>query len=657
MKTTKVLRAAWLAGVACALLGRIGAADRPDRKEEEKKLLAVLSSDAPIFEKAKACQELAVFGTAEAVPVLAALLAEEKLSHYARFALEPIPDPSVDTALREAAFGPGAGKLRPALLVGIVNSIGARRDAGSEGGLIGLLGAADPEVAAAAAAALGRLATLPAAEALRKAVATAPPPLRSEAAAACLACAEALAARGERSEAVALYEAVRRSEAAGHLRLAATRGAIVVRGDGGLPVLIEELESGDPARFALALQVSRELKGPTVTAGLVERLEKLPPDRQALAIGALADRSDPKALPAVLGRLKSAAPEVREAAVRALERLGDASSVPALLEIAAGPDREAAEAAAATLASLKAAGVDEAIVRLLDGSEPRLRPLVLRLAGKRRIAAAIPALRRAARAEGAEVRVAALEALGLSAGIEDLEVLVEAVLRPAVPEERGAAQESLRAACRRMPDRDATTERLVGAMSRAPVEGKALLLEVLSAVAGAKALEVALETAKSPEKPIREAAFRALGDWPNEEAAPKLLALLRSSAEGETRLAALRALSSVVRRLSFSSREERLGVSREAAELAKDAAERRIVIEALSGIPAPESLAMLRGWLADAELAEDACKAMVTISERLVRARAAAVVEPMEEVRRTTKDPDLAARAERVLAQAKGAMR
>ncbi|MGQ9589744.1 MAG: HEAT repeat domain-containing protein, partial [Planctomycetota bacterium] len=285
-------------------------------------------------------------------------------------------------------------------------------------------------------------------------------------------------------------------------------------------------------------------------------------------------------------------------------------------------------------------------------------PSILRKQGpRRRIAAAIPALRRAVRAEGAEVRLAALEALGASAGIEDLDALVEAVLRPVAPGERGAAEEALRAACRRMPDRDATTERLVAAMSRAPAEGKALLLEALSAVAGAKALEFAVETAKSPEKPIRDAAFRALGDWPSEEAVPKLLALLRSSTGAEARLGAFRALSSVVRRLSFPSREERLGVCREAAELAKDAAERRIVIEALSGIPAPESLAMLRGWLADAELVEDACRAMVTISERLVRARAAAVVEPMEEVRRTTKDPDLAARAERVLAQAKGAMR
>ena len=60
----------------------------------EKELINVLNSDAELFEKAKACQDLAVVGTARAVPALAAQLENEKLAHYARFALEPIPDPS-----------------------------------------------------------------------------------------------------------------------------------------------------------------------------------------------------------------------------------------------------------------------------------------------------------------------------------------------------------------------------------------------------------------------------------------------------------------------------------------------------------------------------------------------------------------------------------
>src|SRR5262245_38694628 len=96
-----------LAALAAASLvcPRFASAQGPSA--DEQKLLGVLKSEAPIFEKAKACQRLAVAGTKEAVPVLASLLGDEKLAHYARFGLEPIPDPSVDAALREAA-----GKLK-----------------------------------------------------------------------------------------------------------------------------------------------------------------------------------------------------------------------------------------------------------------------------------------------------------------------------------------------------------------------------------------------------------------------------------------------------------------------------------------------------------------------------------------------------------------
>ena len=69
---------------------------------QEAQLIAVLTSDATLEKKAGACRELARVATKEAVPALAALLGDEKLSHMARYALETIRDPSVDDALRDA---------------------------------------------------------------------------------------------------------------------------------------------------------------------------------------------------------------------------------------------------------------------------------------------------------------------------------------------------------------------------------------------------------------------------------------------------------------------------------------------------------------------------------------------------------------------------
>jgi HEAT repeat protein len=117
------------------------------------KLVAILQDPvASEYARALACQRLAVVGDRSAVPALAALLTDAHLSNYARFALEPLPDGSADAALRSAL-----GKAQGVLLVGVINSIGHRRDAQAIGALERLRHDASAEVAQAADAALARI--------------------------------------------------------------------------------------------------------------------------------------------------------------------------------------------------------------------------------------------------------------------------------------------------------------------------------------------------------------------------------------------------------------------------------------------------------------------------------------------------------------------
>ena len=117
------------------------------------KLIEILKdAGASEFAKAKACQRLGVVGDKTAVPALAALLADPKLSHYARLGLEPIRDPSADKALRDALGG-----LEGNLLIGVINSIGRRKDPKALDALAKLMHGEDDAVAEAARAALGRI--------------------------------------------------------------------------------------------------------------------------------------------------------------------------------------------------------------------------------------------------------------------------------------------------------------------------------------------------------------------------------------------------------------------------------------------------------------------------------------------------------------------
>lgn len=131
---------------------KYGSADQIMALPAAKLVTLLQDSGASTYAKAKACMRLAVAGGTSAVPAIAPLLADAQLSSYARFALEPNPDPSASDALR-AALATAKGTM----LIGIINSIGHRRDAKALAALEKLRHDPDLEVVRAADAAMGRI--------------------------------------------------------------------------------------------------------------------------------------------------------------------------------------------------------------------------------------------------------------------------------------------------------------------------------------------------------------------------------------------------------------------------------------------------------------------------------------------------------------------
>ena len=149
--------------------------------KEEQAQIAVLQSDVAASAKAIACKHLAIHGSDAAVPELAKLLPDPKLSSWARIALEAIPGAAVDEALRKASE-----TLTGRQLLGVINSIGNRRDADAVDLLVKRLEDKDVNVASAAAVALGKIANQPAQDALKSALASDDDELRNAVAEGCV---------------------------------------------------------------------------------------------------------------------------------------------------------------------------------------------------------------------------------------------------------------------------------------------------------------------------------------------------------------------------------------------------------------------------------------------------------------------------------------
>jgi len=617
--------AAVVATALTMLCGWVLAQDAAPSREQE--LLAVITSETPEADKALAFKGLAVHGSPACVADVATYLGNERLSSWARITLEAIPGDEASVALRAAASPDSTLPSRQ--LVGVINSLGVRRDAAAVPLLTARLGDADPNVSAAAAAALGKIGTADAATALSQALIRGTPS-REGVAEASVVCGERLVAAGDTATALSLFDAVRIADVSEQRRAEAARGAILARGRDGLPLLVELLQSPVKRSFNMGLSTARELaSGADRDAAVAYEVDlailkslaaggDAPATRRGLLIDLLADRNAAGASAAVLQALLDTARrgegDVRGAAIRAVGRCGDAASAAGLLEIATSTP-ELTPLVRQAVATMPADGVNEVILGRLSAGDAASLPLVLGLVGDRRIVSAADGVLPLADHADPGVRAAALAALGSIVDLEDLRVLVAKAAAPRDDAEATAAVAALKEAAVRMGDRDGCAATIAEAIGAAGPR-TAVLLETLADVGGGKALATVAAAAASGDAAVQDAATRVLGKWMTADAAPVLLELATTDKAGPYRGRALKGYLRIARQFALPE-EERAAMCRRALAAARDAADRKAVIEILVRYPHAATLAVAREAVAVPEVAEEAKAAVAAIEAKL----------------------------------------
>ena len=296
---------------------------------EEQELIAILQSSAGAAKKCAACQQLRIYGTAESVPALAALLDEERVGHAARYALEGIPSPEAGAALRKAL-----AKTSGLIKAGLIDSLGWRRDAASVPSLVPLISDADTTIAKATASALGRIGGDNAIAVLIAARENSNPAVRLAVLEALLGCAENRLSTGDDSGAAAIYGDLFGAEVPSAIRTAAWRGLVLSNGNQRPGLVVKALSGNDEQLRLVALKLVRETKDAQLIKACLRQWNSLPPLAQWAVLDAHL-QFGAEALSAIRTASKSPHLTVRVAAWQALADLSDASMIPALAQAAA----------------------------------------------------------------------------------------------------------------------------------------------------------------------------------------------------------------------------------------------------------------------------------------------------------------------------------
>ncbi len=558
------------------------------------------------------CLQLRQVGTPAEIPVLAELLQAPDTCQMALYAIAAIPGREALETLRAAL-----DHLQGDALAGVIHALGARRDAASVERLIELAEGADASARPAAIRALAEIADPRAIDWFRQRLATAQRPLSTELAS-CLLRAEAVAAADRPDDAPAALPALPLAEQlADEHEQPGTRRAALELSLKGLPegsadTICRWLQSDDPIHQQVAAAHLSSLPDETLKE-LSGRLDQLPEASSIALIEVLAGRQHKSLMPLLQEMVHSDNRAMRVAGLRYLGALRDPSAVATLVDQLSSDELTAA-AALHALTRLPRDIVGPALLAALE--RPDIRKPVIAALRELRYYEAIDPLIAIARDSDPDVYGLALDGLRGIADPDDTDLprLMGLLFQTQPGAHRDEVEKTIAVVCDRLPAGEDRAEKVLQLLADADDARKVLCLPLLGRLGGDRARRTIEPYLEARDRNVREAAVRAICNWPNAEVADQLLALATSAGDKRYARWALRAYVRVVSLPSDRPPQETLAMLQTIMRQAQETEDRTLILSRAATVRTMECVQWVAGYLDDAALAQAACAALVDLA-------------------------------------------
>ena len=289
----------------------------------------------------------------------------------------------------------------------------------------------------------------------------------------------------------------------------------------------------------------------------------------------------------------------------------------------------------------------------VNSSDPQVRAELIRSCSRRNItSAATILLRQAQRDPDSKVRVEIFKALRDVAGPEDLPASINLLTHLRSETERKEAEKTVAAIAHRIPDENRRAEKALEVLSFTEnVPARCSLLRMLGKIAQNSALPELQKALADEDIKIKEAAIRALSEWPSPEPINDLYNVAKNSETEIHRVLALRGFIRLIGLESNRPAEKTVKMFRQAMSLTSNANEKKRVLSGLANVETLSALEMAVEYLGDDALGKEAEAAVIKIAHTTKDQHPQETKACLQKLLQTSKNQSLRRQAQDLISQ------
>lgn len=615
-------------------------ASRPGAEKERRAvamaLIGQLGSDVVASVRVLVIEQLGLIGKYETAGPLGKVLAEDsdpRVREAARRALERLPVVTAKAKLR-AGLATAEGELK----MGLLHSLGLRRDALAVQQLLEAVKDSDEGVRLAAIEALALTGEINATPVVEEVLQNSEGIARLRVQKAYLRLASALVENSERGNARRIYDR------ASKLNRAAECAALIGFANAGLQSEVQRivslLDSDDVRLRGAAYEAAARMRGVRMARALIGKLDSAEGVARRDVLVALVRRADKPAVAKLLALAESSSTSERALVLRlvtgmehGVPRLADGNSVLPLLFAALTEDPQLRAVAESALSQLHGQAVRAAVTAELGTARGEKRASLVRVFASRTDVDPVDTIISAVASDERVVRIAGLQGAARVADESFADAIIDCLSAAALSKEARDAEEHRLAekALKLLPVE--SSGKVLAAARSAVAPAKNVFLRVLRRHRPPEALPFLKEMVESEDADTRAAALESLVSYPDDDVLPILVVFMNSNVKQERHLAAHGALAHAARLAGEEDRREQaaavysLIVSSTAVE--DDLSQ---ALTGLAEVGSGEHVAQIAQFLVVGPLQSVAASAVVPLAARLAQSDRERAVEVLTKV-------------------------